>query len=72
MISFVENLLILVSLFFALKAYFIWGLKIILDSLVILFGAKLFERSFEFQNLPFLGSFSTYLHSYNWGFRLTK
>ena len=53
MISFIENLLILVSLFFALKAYFIWGLKIILDSLVILFGAKLFERSFDFKTYLF-------------------
>ena len=47
MISFVENLLILSSLFFSLSAYYIWGFKIVIDSLVILFGAKLFERSYD-------------------------
>ena len=29
------------------KGYFIWGFKALLDSFVILFGAKLFERSFD-------------------------
>ena len=76
MISFVENLLILMSLFFALKAYFIWGLKIILDSLVILSGAKLFERSFDFKTyliwaalqpiyIPIIGVLGL-LNKFNW------
>ena len=46
-VSFVENLLILISICFMGKGYFIWGFKALLDSFVIILGAKLFERSFN-------------------------
>ena len=46
-VSFFENLLILISICFLGKGYFIWGFKAFFDGIVILFGAKLFERSFD-------------------------
>ena len=44
-VSFFENLLILSSIILFKKGFVIWGIKIIVDGIVILFRSKLFEKS---------------------------
>tara|TARA_A100000164_G_scaffold226687_1_gene200964 strand:+ start:148 stop:1239 length:1092 start_codon:yes stop_codon:yes gene_type:complete len=46
-VSFFENLLILFSTILFKQGYLIWGIKITLDGIIILFGSKLFEKSFD-------------------------
>ena len=47
LVSFLENLFILISVIFLKEGYFIWAVKILFDGAVILFGAKLFEKEFD-------------------------
>ncbi len=48
-ISFLENLLILLSIIFLKQGHLIWGIKIIFDAIVLLFGSKLFGKPFDFK-----------------------
>jgi cellulose synthase/poly-beta-1,6-N-acetylglucosamine synthase-like glycosyltransferase len=49
MVSFLENLFIFLSILLFKQGYLIWGIKIIFDAIVILFGSKLFNRIFDFK-----------------------
>ena len=53
LVSFFENLLILFSIILFKQGYLIWGGKIALDGIIILFGAKLFEKSFDIKTYLF-------------------
>ena len=45
--SFLENLLILLSILIFKQGYLFWGLKIFVDGVVVAFGSKLFDRKFD-------------------------
>ena len=52
-ISFFENLLIMFSVLFLKKGFTIWGIKIFVDGIIILFGSRLFEKSFDIKTYFF-------------------
>ena len=45
--SFLENLLILLSILIFKQGYLFWGFKIFVDAVVVSFGSKLFDRKFD-------------------------
>ena len=75
-VSFFENLLILFSIILFKQGYLIWGIKITLDGIVILFGSRLFEKSFDIKTyffwailqpfyIPFIGVLGL-LNKFSW------
>ena len=75
-VSFFENLLILFSIILFKKGFIIWGIKIIVDGIVILFGSKLFEKSFDIKTyffwamlqpfyIPFIGTLGLF-NKFSW------
>ncbi len=75
-VSFFENLLILLSIMLFKKGFLIWGIKITMDGLIILFGSKLFEKSFDIKTyffwsilqpiyIPFIGVLG-FFNKYSW------
>ena len=52
-VSFFENLLILLSILFLKKGFTIWGIKIFVDGVIVLFGSRLFEKSFDIKTYFF-------------------
>ncbi len=52
-VSFLENLFILLSIIVLKKGFLIWGIKITIDGIVILFGSRLFEKNFDIKTYLF-------------------
>ncbi len=75
-VSFFENLLILLSILFLKKGFTIWGIKIFVDGITILFGSRLFEKSFDIKTyffwsilqpfyIPFIGTLGLF-NKFSW------
>ena len=52
-VSFFENLLILFSIILFSEGFIFWGMKASIDVIIILFGARLFEKSFDIRTYFF-------------------
>ena len=75
-IYFFENLLILFSIILLKKGFVIWGVKIVIDGIVISLGSKLFEKFFDIKTylfwailqpfyIPFVGTLGLF-NKFSW------
>lgn len=75
-VSFFENLLILSSIILLKKGFIMWGIKVIVDGIIILFGSRLFEKSFDTKTyffwamlqpfyIPFIGTLGLF-NKFSW------
>ncbi len=75
-VSFFENLLILFSIILFKKGLLMWGIKITIDGIIILFGSRLFEKSFDIKTyfvwailqpfyIPFVGTLGLF-NKFSW------
>ena len=75
-VSFFENLFILFSIIILKKGFLIWGIKITVDGIIILFGSRLFEKYFDIKTylfwailqpfyIPFIGTLGLF-NKFSW------
>ena len=75
-VSFLENLFILLSIILFKKGFVMWGIKATVDGIIILFGVKLFEKSFDIKTyffwailqplyIPFIGTLGLF-NKFSW------
>jgi len=75
-VSFFENLLILFSIILLKKGFVVWGIKVLVDGIIIFLGTRLFEKLFDIKTyffwailqplyIPFIGTLGLF-NKFSW------